>query len=179
MAIQCLRRKKAVALYQVQLDQALQNVESLLHAMRSTHDQAHILATLEGGSSALKDMLQRHAYTADRAVHIMDGVADQLQDAQDVEAAITQGHERIQDIAGGPVDELDLEAELDDMLAQDRYLAATMVTHTAMGTDVSASATTDTALLVQLAALRVHQTQEPLPEDSSKQPAVLHKPMAM
>jgi charged multivesicular body protein 7 len=119
-ALKYLRRKKLLDSRQHQHEQAIDKINSLLNMLQQTESQKQILDAYATGVEAFKEIKNRYGLTEDS----IDDTMVQIQEAFDDNEIIQQS--MVQPLPGDiDIDDVDLEQELDQLLAGTAAAAGT------------------------------------------------------
>ncbi|KAJ3398980.1 hypothetical protein HDV05_002144 [Chytridiales sp. JEL 0842] len=118
-----LKLKKTIAENLSKKYASLQTLEAVLTKLQSVAFDAEFVKTMESGSEALKCLMAKTGLSADKVADIMDDLQSTLQESDEIETAILQGNESIQNESLTNVSDEELEAELEILQVEEQRTA--------------------------------------------------------
>jgi charged multivesicular body protein 7 len=119
-ALSLLKHQKALKNVLDKRHETHMSLDNVLMKIRDAEGDAQVMAAFEKGASAIKVLMERNGLTADKVHDTMDQLEDVMADYADVQAAMDDGQARL----ATPVDDGDLERELEQLIQQEEMTAA-------------------------------------------------------
>lgn len=118
-ALQALRKKKRVEKEMTEKDAQYQRLVGMLEQLAASKQTREILDAYKSATKAYKDALERQGLTVDKVDETMDSIHDAIQDANDLDEAISHGFNSMP-MPSSHIDESALEDELNSLIAEER-----------------------------------------------------------
>jgi phage shock protein A len=117
-ALQALRKKKRVEKEMTDKDAQYQRLVGMLEQLAASKQTREILDAYKSATKAYKDALERQGLTVDNVDTTIDAIHDAIQDANDLDEAISHGFSSMP-MPASHIDDSVLEAELNSLIEEE------------------------------------------------------------